>query len=61
MSAPKRKPKKKPLPMPGGYEGSGRERCPHCSFQPTSRADYCDTHWRMLHRKPAPTPKENQP
>lgn len=36
-----------PLPPPGGYErqaGEPEGRCPYCSFQPTSRNDFCSAH-----------------
>ena len=37
----------KKLPPPGGFQRKAGEpdgRCPYCSFQPTSDADFCDTH-----------------
>jgi len=34
----------KPEPQPGGFEGSLDNRCPYCSFQPTSDSDFCSKH-----------------
>jgi len=31
-------------PQPGGFEGSIGNRCPYCSFQPTSDSDFCKKH-----------------
>ena len=39
--------KKPKLPPPGGFQrkaGEPEGRCPYCSFMPTNRNDFCETH-----------------
>jgi hypothetical protein len=50
MATVTKKPIKK-LPPPGGFapkRGEPDGRCPYCSFMPTNRNDFCDTHRKEM-------------